>query len=258
MIGHIHEPTDAPLVIAHRGASAFAPENTLSAFRLAEVHGADGIELDAKLTRDSAVIILHDMRLERTTSGTGDVRDWPLEDIRRLDAGGYFHPRFQGEQVPTLEEVLDALQTGMLINIELTNYGSVFDELPELVFRIIAERGVEERVLVSSFNPVAIIKIRRLSEAIRTALLVRTTTPGVVVRLMQQILRPDYFHPEYGILNNRVLAKEHAAGRKVMAWTVNGRDEIRRLIASGIDGIITDYPDLARTTIGRRKGVATW
>ncbi|HHH81805.1 MAG TPA: glycerophosphodiester phosphodiesterase, partial [Chloroflexi bacterium] len=131
--------TDALLMIAHRGASAYAPENTMAAFRLAEAMGADGIEFDVKLTADGVPIVMHDATLDRTTDGSGEVARRTLNEIRKLDAGSFFEDSFAGEKVPTLAEVLETLGPDMLLNIELTNYASPRDILPERSLRIVEE-----------------------------------------------------------------------------------------------------------------------
>ncbi|MFN2146831.1 MAG: glycerophosphodiester phosphodiesterase, partial [Anaerolineales bacterium] len=121
--------SQAPLVIAHRGASAFAPENTLSAFTLAVKQGADAIELDAKLTADGRVVVYHDLTLDRTTSGKGKLAEKSLAELKRLDAGSFMGQEFRGERIPTLDEVFETVGDTLLINVELTNYGSVLDRL---------------------------------------------------------------------------------------------------------------------------------
>jgi len=131
-------------IIAHRGASAQAPENTLAAFQLALDLQADGIELDVMLTGDQQVVVIHDEEVDRTTDGSGRVADMTLEEIRQLDAG-------QGEKVPTLSEVLDRFGGKLLINIELKNYTSIFDPLPVEVSKLIQSYDLVDDVLISSF-----------------------------------------------------------------------------------------------------------
>ena len=139
---------DAPLVIAHRGASLNAPENTMASFNLAVEVGAHAIELDAKLSRDAEVVIVHDSTLERTTAGTGTVRSHTVMELRALDAGSHFGESFAGERVPILADVFDILAGKILINVELTNYATPFDRLPEKVISLIVDRGIENDVLI--------------------------------------------------------------------------------------------------------------
>ncbi|HBY09528.1 MAG TPA: glycerophosphodiester phosphodiesterase, partial [Chloroflexi bacterium] len=119
-----------PAIFAHRGASAYAPENTLAAFKLAVDQGADAIELDAKLCADGQIIVIHDQTVERTSNGAGKVADLPLSALQELDAGSWFGLEFKGEPIPTLDEVFEAVGQKIFINIELTNYASPRDLLP--------------------------------------------------------------------------------------------------------------------------------
>jgi glycerophosphoryl diester phosphodiesterase len=150
-----YENLPRPTVFAHRGASAYAPENTLAAFSLALRQEADGIELDAKLTKDGHVVVIHDPTVYRTTGAQGWVKDMTLAELRALDAGSHFDVAFKGEQIPTLDEVLSAVGRLAFVNIELTNYVSPFDELPEKAARIVKKHNLADRVMFSSFNPVA-------------------------------------------------------------------------------------------------------
>ena len=127
----------SPAIFAHRGASAYAPENTLAAFELAVRQGANAIELDLKLTADGHVVVIHDLTVDRTTDGSGRVGDLPLAAIQELDAGYHFDQTFSGERIPTLEQVLEALYKKTLINIEIANYGSPLDDLPEKTCHLI-------------------------------------------------------------------------------------------------------------------------
>ena len=128
--------TIEPLLIAHRGASAHAPENTLAAFELAIHLGAPAVELDVKLTGDHQVVVLHDQTLDRTTDGKGPLAAHTLEAVKQLDAGSYFSPEFRGEHVPTLAEVFEAIGKAALINVELTNYETPGDDLVDRVVQV--------------------------------------------------------------------------------------------------------------------------
>src|SRR5258705_3174798 len=136
-----------PTIFAHRGASAHAPENTLAAFELALAQGADGIELDAKLSADGHVVIIHDAAVDRTTDRQGRVKDMSLAELRSLDAGGFFAEQYRGEKVPTLEEVFEALGKRMFVNVELTNYNTPGDYLVESVCMLVKKCGLQKQVL---------------------------------------------------------------------------------------------------------------
>jgi glycerophosphoryl diester phosphodiesterase len=236
-----------PLIIAHRGACAHAPENTLAAFRLALEYGADGFELDAKLSLDGHVMVIHDQTVDRTTDGNGKVRELTLAQLKKLDAGSYFDLQFAGEPLPTLEEVFAELGAKTLINVELTNYASPLDALPDLVADLVIRHGLQERVLFSSFHPLNLVRIRRRLPVTPAAIL---TEEGKASHWLYSILgrlaAPKVAHPHFSDITRVYLEREHRTGRRVNTWTVNDSDEIKRLINMGIDGIITDDPRRAR------------
>ncbi len=140
-----------PIVLAHRGDLAHAPENTLPSFQQAIQKGADGVELDAKLTVDGHVIVIHDPTLERTTNGKGRVASFTLEDVRKLDAGSWFNEKFHGTKVPLLEEVFETVGKEKLINIELTNYSTPRDGLVDKVCELIKRHNNQSQIIFSSF-----------------------------------------------------------------------------------------------------------
>jgi glycerophosphoryl diester phosphodiesterase len=239
----------APLVIAHRGASAFAPENTLAAFRRAAELGADAIELDAKLTRDGTVVCHHDRTLERTTNGSGRVRDHTWDEIRRLDAGTHFSDRFAGEPIPSLEDVLRECGRSLLVNVELTNYGSPTDTLPSSVVSLVARLGAESRVLISSFNTIALRACARLSPRLPLALLLRKDQ-GPLRRVLFPLLAPhEALHLGDNLAGRAEVQRALGRALRVHVWTVNTPERIRELVRSGVHGVITDAPDLARRAL---------
>ena len=246
----------APLVIAHRGASLLAPENTLSAFRLAADLGADAIELDSKLTSDGYVVIHHDLTLDRTTTGKGFLKDCTLEELRRLDAGSHFGEAFIGERIPSLRDVFIEVGDKLLLNVELTNYGTPFDSLPEAVIGLVREFNLEQRVLLSSFSPLALVKTRRLAPDIPLGLLIKDRQPFWLFAFLQWVSPHEALHPHLTVVSKELILQGHARGRNINVWTVNEPAEIRALEEMGVDGIITDAPDVARQIIGVPKPVA--
>jgi glycerophosphoryl diester phosphodiesterase len=229
----------------------YAPENTIAAFELAVEMGADAIELDTMLTADGTPVVIHDQSLERTTNGCGSVALKAVADILLLDAGSMFDARFAGEKIPTLEEVFSAVGNKILINVELKNYASPFDRLPGIVVDLVREAGLSDRVILSSFNPIALIKAQRASKKIRRAALIGGG-PKIVRGIIEEFT--DYFalHPEVSLVNQGVVDKHHAAGHKVNAWTVNEESVMTKLLSMGVDGLITDKPDIAKKVIELR------
>jgi glycerophosphoryl diester phosphodiesterase len=223
------------LNIAHRGASGYAPENTLSAFRLAKKMGADMIEFDLWETRDGNLVVLHDRSLRRTTGLRRRVTSLTIDQIRDLDAGSWFHSAFQGERVPTLEEVLTAIE-GIDFNIEIKEAD------PKRVLASLARFGKPERVILSSFDHLLLQTLRRLDPRARIGYLVDRESWRTIWR-ESALIGPFSFHLPLRRLGTEVLRGAHAEGMKVFVYTVNQRAEMRRLIRMGVDGIFTNYPD---------------
>lgn len=240
--------SSAPLVIAHRGASMYAPENTIAAFELAVEMGADAIELDTMLSVDGIPIVIHDHSLGRTTDGSGNVSSKTVAEIKLLDAGSVFDVRFSGEKIPTLEEVFSAVGKKIMINVELKNYASPFDRLPETVVSLVMEKELSDRVLLSSFNPIALIKAQRASPEIRRAALIGAG-PKFVRVLLESFTNYSAMHPEVSLVNQEIVIKHHAAGHKVNVWTINEESEMMKLLSMGVDGLITAVPDIAKKVI---------
>ena len=236
-----------PLIIAHRGDSANAPENTLAAFRLALANGADGIELDVMLSADQKLVVIHDDTLDRTTNGHGQVGKTPFAALRELDAGSWLKPEFKGEPLSLLDEVFAELGGKFLINVELKNYKTPKDQLPELVVALVKKHGLGESVLLSSFNARNLPRAKALAPKIRTGLL---TLPGVLGLPMRGFLGrrfgADDLNPYFKDVSARMVQSRHNLGQGVNVWTVDAPDDLRRMQAFGVDMIICNDPAHAR------------
>jgi len=241
-----------PAIFAHRGASAHAPENTLAAFELALQQGADGIELDAKLTADGHVIVFHDARLERTTDGAGRLAGKTLAELRARDAGCFFSEKFRGEKIPLLEEVFEAVGRRVLLNIELTNYTTPHDDLVARVCELVRKHALQENVLFSSFLPFNLSRAARLLPQVPRGLLALRGWAGAWARSFGFAFG-DYvaLHPHVADVNAQQVQRVHRLKRRIHVWTVNRVEDIQRLQAWGADGIFTDDPLLARRALGR-------
>lgn len=222
-------------IIAHRGASSRAPENTMAAFQLALDLQADGIELDVMLTADSQVVVIHDDTVDRTTNGSGRVADMTLDEVQQLNAG-------EGEKVPTLSDVLERFGGKFLINIELKNYTSIFDSLPIEVSKIIKSHKLVENVLISSFNPFNLPRVRRRISDARLGLL---TQPNQAQHWIWRVFEYDAMHPHFNDVDALLVSALHARNREVNVWTVDDPEEIKRLVDLEVDGIITNDPKRA-------------
>ncbi len=238
--------------MAHRGARTHAPENTLASFGLALAQGADAIELDAKLTADGQVIVFHDSTLDRTTNGTGLVTTRTLAELRELDAGSWFSPRYQNETIPLLEEVFDAVGKKILINVELKNYTTPGDALVESVCELVVKCGLQEYVIFSSFLARNLTRARQLLPQVPRGLLAHAGWTGAWARSFGFAFG-DYaaLHPCIADVDAHEVQRVHRLGRLIYVWTVNQPEDMLRLKNWGVDGIFTDDPALARDVLGR-------
>lgn len=236
------EQVPQPIIFAHRGASAHAPENTLAAFRLAVELGAPAIELDAKLTTDKKVVVFHDLTLDRTTNGKGPLKRKSLAELRELDAGSHFSVQFAGELIPTLEEVFESVGRSIFINVELTSTAGLPDRVAELVNRF----NLHDRVLFSSFFPNNLVRIKRLLPQCPAGLLAWKGNAGAYARgLIGEWITPHIIHPYTGDVTEAFMKRQRKRNRRVHVWTVNKPDDMQRLFALGVHGIFTDDPQIA-------------
>ncbi len=225
---------------AHRGASAYAPENTLAAFALAREMGAHGVELDVQMTADGRIVVIHDETLDRTTDGTGPVGWHTLDELKALDASAGMIP-FSGEKIPTLDEVFELLDgSGMVVNVELKNSVVAYPGLEEAVLALVPATGV----VLSTFNHLSL------------AALVGLGACDVGMLFGDVLFEPwrygagigvQALHPPFAYLDAvpDTVDQCHDAGLAVNAWTLNDTADLRRLIDLGIDAAITNYPDRA-------------
>jgi len=235
------------LNFAHRGASHEAPQNTLAAFRLAREMGADGVELDVQVSKDGEAVVIHDFTVDATTDGQGTVKDKTLAELKELDAGYWFDDRFVGQRIPTLEEVIIVLGHQLLLNIELKAQGFGSADLVAEVVRLIEDHNLVHRVIVSSFNPLALRRVKKLNHRIPTGLLYYFDLPAHLLRsLLLLLANPDALHPEKHLVTQEYMRWARDRSYRVNVWTVDEPAEMKRLIALGVDGIITNRPDVLR------------
>lgn len=235
----------APLVIAHRGASAIAPENTLPAFEEAVRRGAEAVELDAKRSRDGVVVCFHDRTLFRTTGEAGAVGSKPLAELRKLDAGAWKGPAFRGIGIPTLSEVFESVGRRLLVNIELTDYWGDQVRLVEAVLTVVREHGLANRVLLSSFQSKALVAAEARAPEVARAHLVGPTWLAYRDRLALRRARVHAVHPHESLALPARIESIHRAGKRVHVYTVDDPERMTRLWDSGVDGLITDVPEHA-------------
>jgi glycerophosphoryl diester phosphodiesterase len=220
--------------------------------------GADGIEFDVHLSADGVPVVIHDFTVDRTTDGTGAVRALPLAELKRLDAGAHVGPAFAGERIPTLDEVLEAVGAHMLLNVELKSKGMRETGLARAVASAVMAHGAANRFLLSSFNPFMLRRAKRLAPGILAALIY---APGLPLPLRRAWLAPlvphEARHPQHTVVDERYVAWARRRGYLVNAWTVDEPSDMRRLIALGVDGIVSNRPDVLREELIRHAANGT-
>jgi glycerophosphoryl diester phosphodiesterase len=232
-----------PLLLAHRGASAYAPENTLAAFLLAIQQGAHGVELDAKLSADNEIMVMHDATVDRTTNGSGKVNELPLAALRELDASFHSDGKYSGQKIPTLAETLETLGREVFVNIELTNYSSPRDRLPEMAAALVEKMDLQSSVLFSSFLPGNLYRVRRMMPDATVAMLAYPGMMGWIGRgWIGRRAAPEIVHPYREDIGPDYIRREHRFGRRIHAWTVDSPNEAKAFLLMGIDGLISDDP----------------
>ena len=235
-------------IFAHRGYSSKYPENTMTAFRKALEVRADGIELDARLTADGHLVVMHDKSVDRTTNGHGVVRDLPLAEIRALDAGIKFGAAFENERVPLLEEVFAELGGKMLINVELCNYEEGDDRmLSNKVCDLIEKYKLTESVILSSFRFNNLVYCKDRNPNLSCGLLAKPGILGFFSRgFLTHSVSVDALHPHIKDASAALVRREQLCGRKVRVWTVDDLEEIRKLMEIGVDAVFTNDPENVR------------
>ena len=234
-----------PQIFAHRGARRVAPENTLPAFAAALAMGVDGIELDVHVTRDGELVVIHDFDVRTTTNGHGLVADMTVNEVAVLDAGSHFRADFAGTRVPTLDEVFDLVGNQCAVNVEIKSLDPYARDASDAVAAIVRRRSLYEQVIVSSFNPITLLKMRHLDAKIVLGVLFDEEMPAFFRAVWAGVpLCPEALHPEHVLINEAFMAWTRAVGCLVNTWTVNTVEEARRLAGLGVNVIMTDMPDV--------------
>ena len=232
---------DRPLIIGHRGASAYAPENTMAAFELAAEQGADGIEFDVQLSRDGRLVIIHDFDMSRTTNGQGKVVELTVAELQAFDAG-------QGQIIPTLDELFEAMGPRLLYNIEIKYFGWRDRGVETSVADRIAAYHLENHVLVSSFNPIAVRRARRqLPRSVPVALI----RGSGLMKYTYWLAGGEADHPHYSLVDETYMVWAQKRGYQTNVWTVDDPVAAQRLARLGVNGLITNKPDLIRKGLGQ-------
>jgi glycerophosphoryl diester phosphodiesterase len=250
-------PQQTPcLVIGHRGAMGYAPENTLISFEEAIRRGADLIEMDVQLSVDGGLAVMHDTSVDRTTDGTGFVRDLPLRKIKTFDAGTWYGPDYARQYVPSLSDVIERFRNrkttkrhlvGMII--ELKTVRGSGGSLADAVVSLLQKEDFLERCMIISFDAVALQEVRSAHKTLPTGLLFNEDTEEGRITQAKAIDAQAIFPRKTWVSSRGVLAA-HKAGLAVSTWTCNTRNEMKRTTTCGVDAIATNFPDRLRALIG--------
>jgi len=232
--------------VAHRGASAYSPENTIAAFDKAVEMKADYIEIDVQRSKDGKLVVIHDTTVDRTTDGSGKVGNLTFKELRNLDAGSWKGEQFTGAQIPTFDEILDRYHGKIGILIELKS-PELYPGIEENVARKLKERNLDkpqnEKIIVQSFNHNSMKKMNELLPKVPIGVLTSSSADTTEQALQEFSTYADYFNPSYGIVTPDLVNQVHSLGMKIGSWTARSQEAADFLLDVGVDAIITDYPD---------------
>ena len=257
LLTHAQERKSNPLIIAHRGASGHAPENTIAAIDKAIEMGADVIEIDVHLTKDNVVMVMHDKKLNRTTNQKGLIKNFNWEEIKDADAGSWFSEKFAGEKIPTLEQVIQHVNGRTILLIEIKKGGECYPGIERRILDMINHHDAKEWCMIHSFSSAAVKNFLALESGMEVFKLALGNIPllplyhdgcahwGSVLRY--EDVAGVNLHRNF--VKKRIVKRLHEREQKIFAWTVNREKDLKKLIEKGVDGIITNYPDKAKKAI---------
>ena len=250
-------------IIAHKGASGLVPENTMASFKKAIEFGVDQIELDVRHTKDEEIIVFHDQRLDRVTRDslgnpvTGNTHDYTLEELKEFEVGSWFDSKYKEERIPTLQEVLDFVDGGITVLIEIKHmdHPHYHDFAEKLVSVILSEEKGEDWIILQSYEPKYLKEVHELNPHIQTkALIVGEDSAPLIAFYVETRIhmgrakesnRVKAINPQWETLSPRRIFQMHAKGYEVYAYPVNTRENMVKMLNAGVDGIITDFPNIA-------------
>ena len=235
---------------AHRGASGNFPENTMLSFEKAIQFGCDGIETDVQMTIDRKLVLIHDERVNRTTDGSGFVKDYTLKRLKKLSAGSWFDKKYNKDRIPTAEELLSlAKKNKILINFEIKTGIIRYPGIEEKLIKLIYKYNMQNNVMLSSFNHASMITSKQISKEIKTGLLFMEATYENINYC--KLIEANAIHPYYRGLNANTVKEIKAVSLFINTFTVDDVIQMKKLILTGVDGIITNYPERLRKIINK-------
>ena len=227
-------------IIAHRGSSSTAPENSKASLIQALRDGASGVEIDLQLTKDNEVVVIHDEKIDRTSSGLGFVKDMTLKELQTYDIGSYFDPKFKSERIMTLKDALKLLKKSKIINLEIKKMIDFNHNIEKEVVKVLNEMNLDNIIIISSFNHESLNIIKKLDNSIITAPLFysRLYKPWTYAKNIGS----NYLHLYYKAVNKTLIKNCHKNDIKVNVFTVDKVKDLKKMININVDGIITNYP----------------
>lgn len=240
------------IITGHRGAAGLAPENTLASIQLAIELGVDRIEIDVQQTKDNKIIVIHDRTLRRTTTGHGFIKNLTYDEILQFSAGYKFNKFYINEKVPTLEQVIDLIDGKVELLIETKYSYMYYPNIERHIINIIKNKDARDWCKVISFNDRALFRINKLDDSIRLgklfvgkhAHLPLSFDKGLNIRPLKKYAFVDEVIVKHDYATKAIIEKVHDFGKELHVWTVNNEATIQKLIERGVDGIISDYPNL--------------
>lgn len=243
-------------IISHRGSNRIAPQNTLPAFRKSIQYGVEGFETDVHLTSDGIPVIHHNYEIDKTSNGKGEIVKMTLENLREFEFGSYFHPSYRGTRMPTLEEFLTLCETANLkiLNIEIKPPLTKDYTVVPKVIEAVKAHGLFDELLISSFDPDVLLIAKDEDETCRTAILYCPNRFSAIKYFKHAVeiakdIKADALHPHKAYINKNYVAAAHEAGLEINPWTMDTEKEIRHAMLCGVDGVITDVPNIARKVL---------
>lgn len=245
-------------VISHRGANRYAPQNTLAAFEKAVSLGIDGFETDIHLTKDGQLVICHNYTIDETSDGKGKISEMTLSQLEKFDFGNYFSPRYKNTKIPTVDEFLALVETTdiKVLNIEIKSPLEPDTDIVKETIRIVKEHNLFDKLLISSFDPKLLVEAKEIDENCKTGFLYSVNRKITYQNKLlsnyveyAKSIGADALHPQFLFVDEKYVNNAHEAGLMVNPWTVDGVRSIEKMIKYGVDGIITNCPDVVNGLI---------
>ncbi len=240
-------------IISHRGANKYAPQNTIPAFEKSVQIGTDGFETDVHITKDGQLVLCHNYTIDKTSNGKGKIAEKTLAELESYDFGGYFSPKFKNTKIPTVDEFLTFVETTdiSVLNIELKSPVENETAIVRETIRLVKEHGLFDKLIISSFDPKLLVEAKEIDESTKTGFLYSPSKKNSYTnRLISKPIEyaksigVDAIHPMYIFVDEKLVKNAHEAGIMVNPWTVDGVKTIEKMINCGVDGIITNFPDV--------------